>query len=132
MIGYLGDIVFETSDQRILTFADFKHDITARWESHAIIGQKPRLEFIGAELETVSFTILFKADLGVKPSEELQKLREKIQNGKAELLVIGGIPLGDDLWVIESMSESWNCLWNEGQLYSASGDITMKEYISGM
>jgi hypothetical protein len=47
-IGFYGeDIVFETSDQRILTFAGLKQDVAGRWESHAIIGKKPVSESSG-------------------------------------------------------------------------------------
>jgi phage protein U len=130
-IGFYGeDIVFETSDQRILTFNDFKHEVASRWESHVIIGKKPLLEFTGPELETISFTVLFKADLGVKPSEELQKWRDIVQEGKANVLAIGGVPIGDDLWICESVSEAYSCVWSEGELYSARIDVSLKEYIS--
>jgi phage protein U len=132
-IGFFGeDIVFETSDQRILTFKDFKREVAGRWESHVIIGKKPLLEFTGPELETISFTVLFKADLGVKPSEEIEKWKQIVQEGKANLLAIGGVPIGDDLWITESIGIAYNCVWSEGELYSAQIDVTLKEYISGM
>lgn len=132
-IGYYGEtIIFETSDQRILTFNDFSRGVSARWEEHAVIGQKPRGEFVGPELQTVTFTIKLNAALGVVPKDEIQKWIEKVESGTADYLVIGGEPLGDDRWKVDSVSEARNCTWNDGKLYSATLEVTMKEYISEM
>jgi phage protein U len=132
-IGSFGeDLIFETSDKRILTFNDFNRGASSRWEEHAVIGQKPRGEFIGPELQTVTFTIKLNAALGVVPQEEIDKLIKIVESGTADYLVIGGLPLGDDRWIILSISEARNRVLNSGELYSATLDVAMKEYISEM
>lgn len=129
MIGYFGPIKFETSDKRILTFADFKRDSTVRSEKHAVIGRKPVKEFIGPELDTISFTISLSAANGVNPRVDAEKWLRMCRAGEAHGLVIGKRGLGLDKWTIESVSQSWDVIFNRGELYSCKVDITLEEYI---
>lgn len=130
MIGQFGDIVFQTSDNKILTFKDFQRQSSAKIEKHQMIGQKAKSEFLGTELETISFIVDLNAGLGVSPYIEIEKFRYKLNNGVAEPLIIGGNRLGQDLWIISNLSDSWNTVFNDGFLYSASLNITLEEYIS--
>lgn len=130
MIGYFGDIIFETSDKKILNFSDFKKDVSARYESHDLIGQKPKLEFVGSDLDKISFTINLNSSNGISVKEEIKKLEEKTSTGKAETLVIGGEVQGSDKWIITSLSEAWDTIFNDGFLYSAKIDVSLEEYIS--
>lgn len=129
MIGYFGDIVFETSDQRILTFSGFKHDSSGRWEKHNVIGQKPVQEFIGPDTDNVTFTINLSGNNGVKPRDEMEKWLQLVENGIADILVIGSKPIGQDKWIVKSVSEAWNTIFNRGELYSAKIDVSLEEYI---
>lgn len=52
MIGLLGKVPFICSDRRILTFSDLGKK-TARFATHNIIGQKPVLEYLGPDADTV-------------------------------------------------------------------------------
>ena len=54
MIGYFGDVIFETSDSRILNFSEFKLESASRFATHDVIGKKPKTEFIGPGLNTVT------------------------------------------------------------------------------
>lgn len=130
MIGYLGDRIFETSDKRILTFRDFKRDTASRFATHELINRKPITEYIGPGLQIITFTIGLNASHGVRPKDEINAWNEMAEKGKAELLVIGGEPLGADRWVVKSVSEAWGTVFNQGELYSASLDITLEEYIT--
>lgn len=130
MIGQFGDIVFETSDKKILTFKDFSRQASAKIEKHELIGQKAKSEFLGTELETISFVVNLNASLGVTPYIEIEKFRHKLNSGIAEYLIIGGNRLGQDLWLIQSLSDAWNTIFNDGFLYSASLNITLEEYIN--
>lgn len=47
-IGTLGrKIVFEVSDDRVLTFSEMTREITSRWSNHEPMGCKPKPEFWG-------------------------------------------------------------------------------------
>lgn len=133
MIGYFGKhIVFETSDERILTFAGLKKDTSGRYAQHDVIMKKPKTEFLGPDLDTISFTVSLNGSFGVKPREEMEKWAELASNGTAEYFVIGGKPLGVDKWIVKSTSEAWDTIFNWGELYSGKIDVTLEEYISEM
>jgi len=130
MIGYFGDIIFETSDQRILTFSGLKRDTSSRWGNHELIGLKPKTEFIGPGLDTISFTVDYNGNNGVKPRTEMDKWLDKARDGAAETLVIGDKPLGTDKWIVKSVSQAWGIVFNRGELFSGKIDVTLEEYIS--
>lgn len=129
MIGFFGDIVFETNDQRILTFTGFQRDSTGRWATHDVIGRKPASEFLGPGLDTISFTVNLNGQFGVKPRRELERWLRKVRRGDAEILVIGNRPIGVDRWVVKSVSEMWNVVLNRGEILSAQIEVEMEEYV---
>lgn len=129
MIGYFGKVKFVTSDKKILTFTDFKRDSSVRSEKHNVIGRKPAKEFIGPELDTITFTINLSAAHGVNPRSEAEKWLRMNRLGEAHILVVGKRALGLDKWTVESVSQAWGVIWNKGELYSCKVDITLEEYI---
>lgn len=129
MLGFFGDIIFETSDQRILTFSNFQRSATAEYAKHRAIGKKPASEFIGPDLDTISFTVNLNGNFGVKPKEEMDRWLEKCRNGNAEVLVIGDTPLGMDKWVVKSVSQIWNVVFKNGELFSGNIEVELEEYL---
>ena len=126
-IGTFGPLTFETSEKRIRTFDAFKRKTGAKFEEHAIIGLKPKLEFTAPGLDDISFQVVFSAYLGLNPAKEIDSLREIVQKGEYHPLIIGGKTLGK--FVIESVAEAWNHVDNKGNLLDAAVDISLKEYI---
>lgn len=129
MIGYYGDIVFEISDSRILTFSDFQRSSTSRWAKHEVIGKKPTSEFLGPDLDTISFTVTLNGQYGVRPREEMDRWLIKVRNGKAETLVIGNKALGVDKWVVKSVSQMWEVIFSKGEVLKGKIDIELEEYV---
>ncbi|KZL88721.1 phage tail protein [Clostridium magnum] len=132
MIGYFGDIVFETSDKKILTFTSFKHDSAGRWEKHNVIGTKPISEFVGPDLDTITFTINLNGSYGVKPRDEMEKWIGLVNSGIVDVLVIGTKALGQDKWSVKGVSEAWDVIFNKGELFSGKIDVTLEEYIESI
>lgn len=130
MIGYFGDIIFETSDKRILNFIGLRVDGEGRFATHEPIGKKPAIEYIGPALQKITFTINLNGNHGVKPREEMERWLIKAENGEAETLVIGGKPLGTDKWIVRSVSEAWDTIFNGGELFSGKIEVSLEEYIS--
>ena len=130
MIGSLGFIVFETSRERIRTFNDLKRSGNARWATHEIMGQKPVLEFLGPGAEQISLTMRFDITLGVKPADMLATLRATRDVGLATPFILGGKPVSDNLWVIESINESWQHIDNAGRLLVAEVEVVLLEYVN--
>ncbi|NCC97881.1 MAG: phage tail protein [Synergistales bacterium] len=129
MIGILGSVIFEVSVSKVSTFRDFKRTKGACYAEHAVFGDKPLLEFTGLKANTISLKMQLSTSLGVTPTEKIASLTDMCDLGLAVPLIIGGEVMG--LWVIESLSESWDCVDNKGSLISATVDISLKEYPDG-
>jgi phage protein U len=128
MIGYYGDIIFETSDTKILNFTGLTIETAARFATHEVISSKPVTEYIGPGLGTIFFTVNLNGNNGVKPREQLEKWRALAEDGIADILVIGTKQIGKYYWVVKSISEAWNTIFNGGELFSASLNVTLEEY----
>ncbi len=129
MIGYFGDVVFQSSSEKLLTFNSFKYAAAGRWEKHNVISKKPVQEFIGPDVDSVTFTIILDGSYGVKPRTEMETWIEMVNSGVADILVIGNKALGNDKWIVKSVSEAWDTIFNKGELYSGKIDVTLEEYI---
>jgi hypothetical protein len=132
VIGSFGDIIFEVSDEKSLSFTGFTRETSSSYENHGLIGQKPRTEYVAPGLDTVSFTVLLNGLFGVKPREEMNRWVECCRSGIADILIIGDSPLGVDRWVVTSVSQSWDTIWNKGELVTGKADVSLQEYVSTM
>jgi len=131
-LGALGDVVFISSFRtpiKVRTFRDFQRDSSARWGTNEIHLQKPRSQFMGPGLDTISFTMQFDARLGMNPRKEMEKLMDYQRDGKVLLLQIGGKPLGQGKWKITSLTQSWEDIDREGNLLKAGLSVTLEEYV---
>lgn len=128
LIGSFGEVIFEVSSERIRTIHDFSRSASARWENHNIILRKPTSEFIGPELDTISFSMRFDAAWGVNPKEEMDKLLIMCREGRAEPLIIGGFALGVYRWKITSVRQNWLRFDGRGRVILGVADVTMEEY----
>lgn len=131
-VGALGNIPFIVSKPYLRTFRDYGRESGGRWAKHEIVGEKPVLEFLGPDIEKISFKMLFRADQGVTPSAELEKLRKLRDTGKASVLILGWKPVGKHLWVVESLGETVNYWSTFGRILSATVDVTLAEYTERM
>jgi hypothetical protein len=87
------------------------------------------MEFQGPDLDEFSMDVKLSAEYGVAPAEIIKDIQEHIWKGLAENLVIGGKAVGKNPYVIKEMSEAWDEIWNEGQLFRATISLTFREYI---
>ena len=128
-IGTLGrNVVFEVSDDRVFTFSELTREVTSRWTNHEPQGVKPKPEFLGAGMQTASLTITLSATLGVRPRDVLEAIENMVENGTAETLVIGNRPVGGNPFRLTGSSETWNTIFNRGELAKATLSITLEEY----
>lgn len=95
MIGTLGrEIIFEVSDNRVLTFESMSREVSGRWTEHEVLGVNRKRSFLGPGLQTISLTIHLSAAMGVKPRRILDMVERMVERGTAEYLVIGGRLVG--------------------------------------
>lgn len=128
-IGTFGPIRFSVSDKRVLTFQNFKREVSGKWDKMERIGLKPLTVFHGPELQTISFKIMIDAGLGVPPRDQLVKIERMTESAQAEYLIVGNCQVGSGRWVITKNSEAWDKVIVKGALYRASVDLTLQEYI---
>ena len=127
--GSFGKLIsFTTSDKKILTFTGFKREGDARWKEHSLIGKKPRKQFLGPGTDTVTFSIVLDARHGVKPRDTLSEIIKHRDKGKADYLVINGNKVCSNKMVITKTSDTWDEVWNKGELVRATIEITLEEY----
>jgi phage protein U len=125
-IGTFGPVTFEVSAEKTRTFDEFNRKTAAKFEEHAIIGQKAKLEFIAPGLDEISFQVIFSAFHGLNPLTEANQLRGIIQKGEYYPLLISGKSLG--IFIIESLSEAWKHVDNHGLVLYIAVDLSLKEY----
>ena len=129
MIGTLGtDLVFETSDNYVLTFAGMTRDVSGRWATHETPGIKPRAEFLGPGLQTVSLPITLSSNLGIKPRQMLERVEQMVETGDTEYLILGYRPVGKNRFRVTASSETWDVIYNRGELARAKLTLTLEEY----
>ena len=122
MIGTLGrKIIFEVSDNRVLTFESMSREVSGRWTEHEVLGVKPGLQ-------TISLTIHLSAALGVKPRRILDMVERMVERGTAEYLVIGGRLVGRRPFRVTGSSEAWDKVYSRGELAKATLTISLEEY----
>lgn len=128
-IGTLGkNIIFEVSDKQVLTFYEMTREISGRWATHDVVGAKPKTEFLGAGLQTASLTITLSAALGVKPRAVLEAVEAMVEAGTAEYLILGASPVGKNPFRLVGSSETWDSIYNRGELAKATMTISLEEY----
>lgn len=125
MIGTLGDIVFKVSSDQVLTFQNLARNSGGRYHKHQVVAQKAKLEFLGAELETIKLPVRLDVGLGINPLNEITRVKEYVNAGARLALIIGGKFLGD--WVIETFDESWDKIDNRGNLLVANVNLNLLE-----
>lgn len=128
-IGTLGEIRFTVSDQRLLTFRELKREVKGKWNNMERIGNKPLTVFSGADLQTITLTVLVDAGLGVSPRKILEQIETMVEHGKAEYLIIGKRQVGKKRWTIIKSSEAWEQVIVKGELFRASVVLTLQEYV---
>lgn len=125
-VGSLGDIVFEVSTPgRMVTPTDFKRDRKARFAEHQVVGALPRLEFLAPELATISLNIRLRADMGVNPMEEADRIGVLCKEGQALRLILSGYNFG--FYVLESFSQQVKHA-SGSDIFSVDMSLSLKEY----
>lgn len=129
-IGSLGKtITFEVSSDKVLTFTNLSRTVKGRWTQHNIIESKPKSEFLGPDLDGITFKVSLSAMHGVRPRKTLEKIEKAVRKGTVMNFVVGGKKVGSNSWVITSVSEAWNCVYSKGELVTADVNLTLQEYV---
>lgn len=127
-VGYMGNIIFVSSELWFLSPKEISRSGSPRWETHNLMMKKPVSEFGGEGLEKISFKLDLVDYLGVNVQDQLAELRLMRDNGVVFPLVLGGKPVIDNYWYISEMSEEGIYTNGLGKITRATVDITLIEY----
>ena len=127
-VGAFGNVVFEVSSWKILTFDDFKKTVKHNYAEHKILNGKPILESVGQELIEIAMKILLNRNLGVDVKTEISKLERMCQMAESNFLIIGSESMG--LFVIESLEEGVQHFDGAGNFLSVEVAVKFKEYVN--
>ena len=94
--------------------------------------KKPILEYLGPELDSITFSVNLNANLGINVTEEQEKWKKKIENAEAEELYVGNKKIGQNKWLTTSLNETYNTILNDGKVYSLTLEITLQEYVENI
>lgn len=90
MIGSYAGISFTVSEDKVQTFQEMSRETAARWNTHEVIGAKPKQEFLGPDLDSMTFTMQLSAWRGVSPLQLAERLRQFCSKGEYDNLIVGG------------------------------------------
>ena len=121
-------VKFSINADKQLSFTNMKRTAAGRWATHNIIGKRPKTEYLGPDMDEVTLDIVFDAEMGVNPRKEMKKLRVACRKGEAYYLWIGGKKVRSAKLYIKSVSESWDRIWNKGELSRCVVSVTFGEY----
>lgn len=127
----MGDIVFSVDTSHVLTVTGFERESSSRWAEHDLLLRKPVSQFGGPGLEKLAFSIILDAALGVNPEEQLKILRKMRDTGAVAPLVIGGKPVAQNYWRLNSLKET-DYIWGpDGRLQRCVTQLELTEYEEG-
>lgn len=127
-LASFGDIVFEVSDDKVLTYDQFTRTTESRWVNHKILYDKPDLEFEGAGTDSISLRVLLRAELGVNPEEQMAKIREFARRGKKAFFIRGNKPISVNYWVINKAVETHKTIDQHGNVLTMEVELNLLEY----
>ena len=125
-IGSLGDIPFETSASFVRTPRDISRKISSRYETHYVLGAKPRLEYLSEDLDSITLQIRLVEMGALQPEADLARLADLCRQGKAVPLILMGVRCGNV--IIESVTERWRGKGESGP-FRIDATLELKEYV---
>lgn len=129
VIATLGSsIIFRVSDKDALFFQSMTRQVAGRWTTHTTIGTKPKSEFLGPDNQSISLQVYLSSNLGIRPRSVLEAIERMVETGSAEYFIVGNRSVGSNRFKIASASETWNKIYNRGELAKATVTLTLEEY----
>jgi phage protein U len=127
MWGALGDLQFSLLGGPY----EFQDKQEAEFAEHPILGDAPRLQFMGRKLEEITLKIRLHPLLTSNPDLDLRSLRDSMVQGDIQELVIGQEQSGTyaGKFVITSLEHDRLEQWPNGRLRMADVTVQLKEWV---
>ncbi len=124
-IGALGDIAFEFTKYHSNSFDELKRERSWKYAEHEIVKGKGKLQALGRQLATISFSGKF-IDTFCVPLAEINRIVEEAEKQEPLVFVVGEETFGD--FVIEMIAETWRETDGIGTPRVIEFDVALKEY----
>lgn len=121
-------IRFEVSPDRVLTVNNFMRRNNVRFAENDVLLRKPMSQYVGPALDVLDFKIILRAELGVNPQTEFNRLINIQRDGRLVALIIGRTVFGLFRWRIDSLGIPYDDIDNTGFVRKSVVDISLKEY----
>lgn len=129
IIGALGDVIFQVSDDTVRTLSNLTWGGSADYATHKRHGYHAMTEYTGMGTDTISFEMVLSAYLGVNPHTVLGQLFAYERNGTALSFVLGNKAYGKYRWVITKLSMKSQYFDGNGDLTQCKVTVNLQEYI---
>lgn len=113
---------------KVLSFSDATWSSSINIAEHKRHGKKPLLEVTSRNADDFTMTIYLWAQLGVSPWKMLKKLRSYNLEAKVYPLYLGGRKVGNNKWLISSVSNELRTFYKNGKPIFVVANVTFKEY----
>lgn len=127
MLGSYGKITFKVTEKEIKIFNDFSISRKARYVAHERINNKPLLQFMGLDADSISFNMQLVQGITGNVSDDLKSLQDMFKKAEVHPLFLGQKKLGS--FVIESINEAYKIVDNLGNLEVVNVSLSLREYI---
>lgn len=129
IIGCLGDIIFEVSEETVRTLNNMVWSGSARYAVHERHLTNALTEFVGLDPDKITFDITLSAELGVDPLAEVVKMFNIERSGQAVPLTVGTKGYGKYRWTITKHTEKMKAFYRNGDVHTATVSVSLLEYL---
>ena len=132
VVGYLGKsasegVIFEVSEQTVRTLKNWKWSGSVRYAVHNRHNYHALTEYTGMDPDKITFDIILKAELGVKPLDDIVKIWTYEREGIALALTVGRKGYGKYRWNIVNHSTDFKHTDVAGNPTEAVVSLTLQE-----
>ena len=131
IIGCLGDIIFEVSEDTVRTLDNMVWSGSARYAVHERHLTNALTEFVGLDPDKITFDITLSSDLGVDPITEVVKIWNIERSGLAVPLTVGTKGYGKYRWSIVKHVMKMKTFYANGDVHTATVSVSLQEYLGG-
>lgn len=127
MIASFGKVTFKVTDKEIKIFNDLSISKSARFATHERVNNKPLLQFMGLNAESITFTMQLIENVTGSILKDLKELNKMLSSGIPYAFFLGTKKKGN--FVLESISENYNIINNLGHIEMVTLNLSLKEYV---
>ena len=126
-LGQIGDIPFEVSSKKVMSFNSFTRTDSPRVSEINYINKRPGTQYNGTARSTGSFTLPLFSSLGVDIEDACLTLRGYAKQGKALKFILGGKSVFFKDVRITSLETSFSDFDGKGKPIAATANVSVEE-----